>query len=84
MKNIATQAGLLIQLMSPIKKALLENDISTALKIIDLIEAMSTAAIDFDEPNQLIETAYDAKVALMEALSRDMDDAADKPESKNG
>ena len=82
MKNIATQAKIIMGILQPIKKALLNKDTETALKLIGVSEAMLTAAIDFDESNQLVETAYDAKVALMEALSRDMDDAADKSDSK--
>ena len=66
--DISGQGKLLISFLQPVKKALLDKDVPTALKIIGLIEAMGQAAIDFDESNQLAETNYDAKVNLMKAL----------------
>lgn len=66
MKNIGPNAKPYRDLLRAVKKALEEKDITTALKILTVTEAMITAAIDFDT-TQGAETFYDAKAALMEA-----------------
>ena len=61
MKNIGPNAKPYRDLLRAIKKALEEKDITTALKIVIMTEAMITAAIDFDA------TQYEAEVKLIEA-----------------
>lgn len=70
--DITAQGKQLIGLLHPIKKALLDKDTATALKLIGVLEAMAQAAVDFDESDQLAETAYDAKANLMKALEGDV------------
>lgn len=62
---------LLMKLLKPVKEALLDKDIEAALKLLELIEAMGIAAIDFEETNKLNETYYDAKAALADELAKE-------------